>query len=430
MFTKSKGIWQPHRPEQLDLAEVLPGQNFSMQAHPEIGIYMSPADPFTLPSRLYGDVVKHSARIINTFNDRPRSTGVLLSGEKGSGKTLLAKHVSISLAAKGVPTIIVNQPMCGPSFNDFIQSIKQPAVIFFDEFEKVYVKSEHQEALLTLLDGTFPTKKLFILTSNDTYRIDTHLRNRPGRVFYNLPFTGLSEQFIKEYCAENLQNPKHTLEVLGTSRMFAQFNFDMLAALVEDMNRYNESPKQVMALLNARPEFGSSTSWAVSFMYKGVQYRQGSKRLHTQTWTGNPFVAGDDHHNAIDIYFAVPVDHVNHSEYSTETEFDETSRYVTAEMAAYIPKDVHPFLTIASDEGEQDALYETVPSGMVKQKKAAAVEGTKTAWSHWTRRDVEFLAEDYCRYDEASDTFFFENSDKHQLALTRIRRAPYNAFAV
>ena len=42
---------------------------------------------FSLPPKLYGDTAKRAERIINTYLDRDnRSTGVLLSGHKGSGK--------------------------------------------------------------------------------------------------------------------------------------------------------------------------------------------------------------------------------------------------------------------------------------------------------------------------------------------------------
>ncbi len=34
-----------------------------------------------------------------------------------------------------------------------------------------------------------------------------------------------------------------------------EFNFDMLKALVEEMNRYNETPTDALAMLNAKPEF-------------------------------------------------------------------------------------------------------------------------------------------------------------------------------
>src|SRR4029078_12619167 len=65
-------------------------------------------------------------------------TGALMVGEKGSGKSLLAKLVSANSQEKGLPTLIIPRPWCGDMFNRFLQSIEQPTVILFDEFEKVY----------------------------------------------------------------------------------------------------------------------------------------------------------------------------------------------------------------------------------------------------------------------------------------------------
>jgi hypothetical protein len=81
------------------------------------------------------------------------------------------------MAKQGVPTIVINAPWCGDKFNTLIQSIQQPCIVMFDEFEKVY-SSEEQEAMLTLLDGIYSSKKLFLLTSNDKWRVDSHMRNR------------------------------------------------------------------------------------------------------------------------------------------------------------------------------------------------------------------------------------------------------------
>jgi len=92
---------------------------------------------------------------MRTFTDRSNSTGVLLTGEKGSGKTLLAKHLSIMGYDMGIPTIVINSAWTGDSFNKLIQDIEQPLIVMFDEFEKVYNREE-QEKMLTLLDGVYP----------------------------------------------------------------------------------------------------------------------------------------------------------------------------------------------------------------------------------------------------------------------------------
>jgi hypothetical protein len=163
--------------------------------------------------------------------------------------------------------------------------IEQPTVILFDEFEKVYDKDD-QEKMLTLLDGVYPSKKLFILTCNDKWRVDSHMRNRPGRIFYSLDFKGLEQDFIIEYCEDNLVNKTHIQGVCRVAAMFDQFNFDMLKALVEEMNRYNESPSESMKMLNAKPEFGGDSKYKVTLQVKGLDIEQ--ELLEPEVWSGNP----------------------------------------------------------------------------------------------------------------------------------------------
>jgi hypothetical protein len=68
--------------------------------------------------------------------------------------------------------------------------------------------------------------------------------------------------------------------------MFDQFNFDMLKALVEEMNRYNESPQEVLRLLNAKPEFSDECKYKVELQIGGIDIV--SDKLETSEWHGNP----------------------------------------------------------------------------------------------------------------------------------------------
>lgn len=234
------------------LLDTLPTGTYALNFHPDLGYYLSVMPDFTMPKKLYGNAEKMSDRFLNTFEVRPATTGVLLSGNKGSGKSLTMKLTALKAMKKSIPVIVISNPFYGQAFNTFIQSIEQPCVLVFDEFEKVYDEIEIQNSLLTLLDGTFSSKKLIIFTCNDENRINEHMINRPGRIYYNLQYEGLSEEFIREYCNDILED-KHKIEnIVRLTSLVAKFNFDMLQALVEELNRYKETVKEAVEILNIK----------------------------------------------------------------------------------------------------------------------------------------------------------------------------------
>jgi len=110
---------------------------------------------------------------------------------------------------------------------------------------------------LTLLDGVYPSKKLFLLTTNTRYDINSHMLNRPGRLFYVIQFHGLNLEFVRGYSAENLNDKTQVEKVVVIAAIFDAFNLDMLKALIEECNRYNESPGHALKYLNVNPNFSS-----------------------------------------------------------------------------------------------------------------------------------------------------------------------------
>lgn len=279
--------------------------------------YLEQVDNFKIKGKIYGDALRQRDRILRTFNERSKSTGVMLSGEKGSGKTLLAELLSLEAQKSGIPTIVINEPWSGDEFNRFVQSIDQPTVVIFDEFEKVYDR-EKQEQMLTLLDGVYSSKKLFILTCNDKWRINEHMKNRPGRIYYRLDYRGLDSQFIREYCEDNLVNITYIESVMRIAAVFGEFNFDILKAMVEEMNRYDESPQEVMKMLNAKPENDEARIYNVALEMDGLLVP--SAWLGSETWRGNPL--GD----TVNVYY----------ERDTDTDDDDlnTARFQVGDLVA------------------------------------------------------------------------------------------------
>lgn len=259
-FLRSGNTYTVYPGNALDIKDALPKGNYVLKFNPMQGFYLEEIEAFRMPKKVYGDCMRNCDRILNTFSKREGNTGVLLVGEKGSGKTLLARQISIT---SDMPTLVINTKFEGDSFNSFLGSITQPCIVLLDEFEKTYDK-ESQEKILTLLDGTYQSKKLFLLTSNDKWRLDDNMKNRPGRIFYLMEFKGLDESFIKEYCQDNLQDLSKLEGILKVSRMFDVFNFDLLASFVEELNRYGEDPEDLVQVLNAKPEYSGRQNYVVS----------------------------------------------------------------------------------------------------------------------------------------------------------------------
>jgi hypothetical protein len=370
--------------QAVNMTDTLPAGNYVIKLNPMTGFYLEMIENFTLPSKVYGRTNSYCKRILETFRRRNLNTGVLLVGEKGSGKTLLARKISRN---SGLPVLIINSQFTGDDFNSFLSSITQPCVVFFDEFEKIYDK-DHQERILTLLDGTYQSNKLFLITSNDKWRIDTNMRNRPGRIFYLIEFSGLDEQFIREYCDDNLVSESLHLtdRIVQVSSLFNQFNFDMLVSFVEEVNRYNEDPKDLIELLNCKPEYSSDMSYSVSLFLRDIQVipRAISRKevcLNTST---------DEVETGIYFYWDQNIEN--------EEEISEAM----SEM--YEPIGV-------------DKLYEWVKSGTV-----SIGHRPSNQLCRYKRINVEFYPDDITQYDTVNNQIVYVNDEKFKCVLSKVTK--------
>lgn len=247
----------------------MPGNTYTVHHDDMMGFYLERIVDFVLPEKVYGDVEKHAGRILTTFHKRKGSTGVHLNGVKGSGKTLLVKAISYyARVSTNIPTIVINHPFHGDSFNAFIQSISSDAIIVFDEFEKTYGWQD-QKKVLTLLDGVYESRKLFLLTTNDSGECSEYLKNRPGRMFYSLTYDVLDAATILEVLTDMLVDQTQVQSIVKYAQVFTFLNFDMLVAIIEEMNRYDETLEDVLKMLNVQPEMRREDKFKIALVVGG-----------------------------------------------------------------------------------------------------------------------------------------------------------------
>ncbi len=109
--------------------------------------------------KVYGIHPKKADKVFKAFTKFERNLGVILSGDKGIGKSLFARILASKAVEYGYPVIIIDQFI--PGIASYIESIEQEAVFLFDEFDKTFGsirpgdnEGDPQSGLLSLFDGT------------------------------------------------------------------------------------------------------------------------------------------------------------------------------------------------------------------------------------------------------------------------------------
>lgn len=214
----------------------LPAQIYTVNFSKMTGFYLQKFDDIVITEKVYGVAPEKLEKVIKAFDYFERNLGIILSGEKGIGKSLFAKMLSARMADKGYPVIIVNSFI--PGIADFITSIQQEVVVLFDEFDKTfYAKdgdsmTDPQSSMLTLFDGLSQGKKMFIVTCNNIRHLNDYIVNRPGRFHYHFRFDFPNNAEIEEYLKDKMSEEFYDEipKVVGFAAK-VPLNYDCLRAI-------------------------------------------------------------------------------------------------------------------------------------------------------------------------------------------------------
>ena len=231
-----------------ETTSILPLGTYYCRFSLEKGFYLEKVEDFKLPSKIYGDTSVVN-RWLTSYKNNTRNTGIILSGIKGSGKTLLSKKCAID---SKLPIIIIDTSYDNSDFLSFITNPELGNIcIFIDEFEKVFSeeKGRSSDSILSLLDGTFNTHNLFIFTCNNMF-ISEYLINRPSRIRYRTNFTSLPEDVVNEVIEDLLKYKEFKDSIFLVIKKIGIITYDLLITLINEINLFNESAEVCAKYLN------------------------------------------------------------------------------------------------------------------------------------------------------------------------------------
>ncbi len=233
--------------ENIETYKKLPSGNYMMMYDEmKMVYYLEKANDFTFPEKIYGNIKEDAKFYSKRHEDCDSNLGLLLVGEKGSGKSMLAKRICME---RNLPVIMIPSFYEGNLFKSFILQINQPIVIFIDEYDKIYSDSNE---LLSLMDGLSNSNILWLLTSNEP-SISYYLKNRPSRIRYVVNYLPMTDDEVREVLDDFLK-VKNQHEVFIQLNNIYEFNFDLLLSLIREVNETGKDLKTVLRTFNVYRE--------------------------------------------------------------------------------------------------------------------------------------------------------------------------------
>lgn len=217
----------------------LPPKTYRVDYDPETRIFsLLEAHDFEIPeTKIYGQHLDKVKKVLNSMDKMNRNLGVILSGDKGIGKSLFSKCLGLKARKKGIPVILVNEYHEGIA--NFLEEIEQTVMILFDEYDKTFDEKKHncQAEMLSLFDGVSAGKKLFVITCNEIQSLSQYLINRPGRFHYHFRFLYPTEDEIRDYMEDKLDKQYYDeIENVIAFSVRMNLNYDCLRSIAFELN--------------------------------------------------------------------------------------------------------------------------------------------------------------------------------------------------
>lgn len=209
------------------------------------------ADKFTFDYKMYGLQTEFCEYVLKTYKNTTGNFGIMLTGTKGTGKTVTAKTLANDF---NLPIIIVNDMgESNQAMIEYLSSFNFDCVIFMDEFEKNF--SDKDSTILKIMDGVYNIgyRKIFLLTTNEM-TINENLIGRPSRIRYVKKFGNLDMRTVEEYLDDALEVTEVRQELIDFVDTLTISTIDILKTIVNEVNIHGMD-----GLMKAKEFFNVST---------------------------------------------------------------------------------------------------------------------------------------------------------------------------
>lgn len=220
---------------EVSLHNQLPAGTYRVAFSPMSGYSLTRLEDLSVgEEKTYGAHPHKLERIGRAYNASNRSLGVLMSGDKGMGKSMMIRLLAeFAQDELKLPTVLVDAST--PNLPEFLDSLGE-AVVVFDEFEKKF-DTEDQASFLGLFDGISTQKRMYVVTVNNLDGVSDFLKNRPGRFHYHIKFQYPTLDEVREYITDKVPNISDAnLDAVSMFAMQTKVNYDHLRAIAFELN--------------------------------------------------------------------------------------------------------------------------------------------------------------------------------------------------
>ena len=248
----------------IQLLTSLPAQTYLVNFDKNSGFFLTKYMDIAVSEKMYGVHNAKLTKVMAAFNSFERNLGVILSGDKGIGKSSFAKLLAVECIRTGIPVIVVNTYI--PGIAEYLASFDQTVMVLFDEFDKTFKVSNNgvdaQAEMLTLFDGLAQGKKMFVVTCNSLNGLNDFLVNRPGRFHYHFRFGYPTAEDIREYLSDKVDKKFHSEinKVVSFSRKI-DLNYDCLRAIAFELNTGISFKEAILDLNIVKDSYNHSNNY-------------------------------------------------------------------------------------------------------------------------------------------------------------------------